>query len=524
MDGTKDLRLILSRQLDRETQDKYSLQLVAYDGGQPRLSGTQQIDITITDINDNSPVFDRAVYELSVYENAAVNSTLLRIHATDADAEENGKVTYVFTRRTLQQHGDMFALDLETGDIILRRPLDYERQKLYNLDIVAQDGGRVDAISTPGKIIMHVSDLNDNPPRITVTGTAHDDVSTVVSVPEHSPPGSFVAHISVNDLDSEQNGQVTCSITADAFQLERMFDTEYKLVTTAVFDRELRPSHDVALRCHDNGMPRHVTVAQLTVVVGDVNDQAPVFQHDNYAITFRENNHVGDFLLRVTASDRDTGDNAMLKYEIVERQYADAFQVDSRTGIITAGIEFDRETQAVYEFHVTAVDHGVPPLSAVTMVIVSISDEDDLSPKFMKSRFEFEVLENESPVYKVGSLTAEDLDAFPHNAFTFRLEEGQSEGHTFTVLPDGSILTQHSLDREEKDVYEFRVKVASDVTYGVEDTAVVIVRVLDTNDNSPIVTWPEQANQTIHISNRLPVGYSLAAVKVSCYYYCKGYG
>jgi protocadherin delta 1 len=117
----------------------------------------------------------------------------------------------------------------------------------------------------------------------------------------------------------------------------------------------------------------------------------------------------------------------------------------------------------------------------------------------------------------VGLLTAEDLDAFPHNAFTFRLDEGQVEGHVFTVQPDGTILTQHSLDREDVSVYEFRVKVASDVTYGVEDTAVVVVRVLDANDNNPVVTWPEQANQTIHISNRLPVGYSLAAVKVSTF-------
>ena len=71
-DGTVDLQLYLRGSVDREVQDFYQLNVVAYDGGVTRLSGTQIIDIVITDVNDNSPQFVEDSYDVEVMETAQV--------------------------------------------------------------------------------------------------------------------------------------------------------------------------------------------------------------------------------------------------------------------------------------------------------------------------------------------------------------------------------------------------------------------------------------------------------------------
>lgn len=128
-DGSLDPRLVVRRQLDRETQAEYRRRLVAYDGGRPPRSASVDLLIEILDSNDNSPVFDipRGLsYEVNATENVGVGTVLLRVHAEDADEGLNGEVVYSFSSHTRTTYGHLFSIDNVTGEISVAGTLDRE--------------------------------------------------------------------------------------------------------------------------------------------------------------------------------------------------------------------------------------------------------------------------------------------------------------------------------------------------------------------------------------------------------------
>jgi len=68
-----------------------------------------------------------------VPENTPEKTTVAHVHATDADAGENGHVTYRWADETANQYGSLFDIDAETGDVALKSTLDYELQHTYKV-------------------------------------------------------------------------------------------------------------------------------------------------------------------------------------------------------------------------------------------------------------------------------------------------------------------------------------------------------------------------------------------------------
>ena len=109
--------------------------------------------------------------------------------------------------------------------------------------------------------------------------------------------------------------------------------------------------------CTDRGQPKLADSDGFRVQVTDINDNTPEFLQQEYVTNLTENNQVGDLIVQVTARDRDFGNNASLTYNLSmvtfdpgSRSHDAAFSIDSRTGRITAGESFDRETQTQVRF------------------------------------------------------------------------------------------------------------------------------------------------------------------------------
>uniref|UniRef100_A0A4W5K4E9 Cadherin domain-containing protein n=1 Tax=Hucho hucho TaxID=62062 RepID=A0A4W5K4E9_9TELE len=105
--------LSTSRPLDREQRAGYSLEVVALDRGSPALSSTATVEVTVLDVNDNSPAFSSSSYTIDVSEDAAQGTPVLEVTATDADEGENGKVLYFLS----QEARGAFTVDENTGRI-----------------------------------------------------------------------------------------------------------------------------------------------------------------------------------------------------------------------------------------------------------------------------------------------------------------------------------------------------------------------------------------------------------------------
>ena len=520
-----DVKLLLQQELDYEIQSSYSLMLVALDGGSPPLSGTLQIQITLTDANDNSPYFVQSEYSTSISENTKVGTTLALVAAIDEDAGLNGKVTYFIDPNTNVKDMSLFRMNNTTGALILAKTLDYETSRTHSLTVVAQDQG-VQPFSAFARVLVHVEDVNDNAPIVTfhtlsADDTADDSEKNTVEVMENLPSGTFVAQLTVMDVDSGQSGAIECYIDNEnekRFSLQRLTNgIEYRIVTSAQFDRESRDSYRVKTVCSDNGQPRLTSTGTLTVMIGDVNDHDPFFLRQVYHVHLLENNEVGDAIIRLNASDQDTGSNALLTYSISQvRRNQQALpdqslvSIEPKTGLVKASVKFNFETadEEGYLFQVVVVDSGKPVRSALTLLNITIEDQNDEYPVFTEERYVFLIMENVPPPAELGVVSASDADGPRHNQILYSIPQFDDKIRKFAIdTYTGRLVTIRPLDREEVSVHNFLVQASNPGLKNVATYANVSVVVLDENDNAPDFKSHTPGNNTVNIRNDVPVGF-----------------
>ncbi|KPP57077.1 protocadherin beta-16-like, partial [Scleropages formosus] len=271
-DGSKNVEMILQKPLDREKQDQMRLLLTAMDGGDPPMSGTIQIYITVIDANDNAPVFTQAVYKATVTENSPKGTVLTTVTATDLDDGSYGKVVYSISNAR-KNWAELFQIDEANGEIKVIGKIDYEKDKYFQIDIQARDQG---GLSNSCKVVVEVIDANDNSPLIGV-------MSMVDFLPENTEPGTVVTVINVQDPDSHSNGQVQCAVNHNVpFTIKSTSDNFFSLVTENALDRETESEYNITVICSDSGVPSLSSNVTIRLKISDVNDNAPVFQKRKY--------------------------------------------------------------------------------------------------------------------------------------------------------------------------------------------------------------------------------------------------
>ncbi|XP_023010542.3 protocadherin gamma-A11 isoform X23 [Maylandia zebra] len=377
-DGTKSIELVLDKELDREKEHDLNFILTAVDGGNPQRSGSAVIHVTVLDANDNAPVFDQAVYKANLPENSNLNTLVVIVSATDADEGVNGEVSYEFNRIT-ERAKRVFSLDSKTGEIKVTGMLDFETNSKYEMRIEAKDGY---GLSSDAKVMIDITDVNDNAPVIYIKSLMNPPAENV-------PPGTEVGIINVQDKDSENNGQVRCSIQQGVpFKLVPSIKNYYSLVSTGQLDRELVSDYNITITATDEGSPPLSSSKSVQLSVADINDNPPVFEEQSYSAYVSENNKPGSTLCSVSARDPDWRQNGTVVYSLLAGEVNGApvssyLSVNGDTGVIHSVRSFDYEQFRSFKVHVMARDNGSPPLSSNVTVSVFISDVNDNSPQIL---------------------------------------------------------------------------------------------------------------------------------------------
>ena len=486
--GQFEVFIVVLDNLDRENKDSYSLEVSAIDGGGKQ--GIMTVNVVVTDINDNEPIFDRKNYTKQVDEGTAQGTVILTLNATDKDSGENGLITYGISEGfTLTD----FVLDPNTGEIkVATDELVYHPDKNYAFIAEAYDNGQ-NRKRKQVWVYITILDTGNNYPQITV----NVGNSGFVNVSEARGLKQKVADVTVEDPDTGPNGEVTCSTQDGYFAVTKITDAQFIVIVNSALDREIKDLHTVNVTCTDKGDPALSSSKTFVVRVTDENDNKPQFEMASYDAKIPEHTKETQILMKVSATDRDIGANSRIHYAIVDN---DKITIDPVTGVVSAKPFFDRESTPVIVFTVLAIDSGVKPLTGTATVTLTIDDINDNAPEFVQSSYSLEVLENMPSGTYVDQLSATDRDTGPNAVFSFSLSPNYVDRRLpFTIFENGEIQTNTALNREERSMYEFDAVVRDHGQPPLESSVRVTITVKDVNDNTPNITFPVPLNRSVTI-------------------------
>ncbi|XP_005109707.2 protocadherin beta-15 [Aplysia californica] len=501
-DGSSSINLRLERELDREATPMYVFNIIAYDGGAEPRSDYLKVTIKVTDDNDNSPVFEPSQYELTINEDEKTGAVVGQVTATDKDIGENGRITYSFSPASESAFRGVFAINATSGVITLEGDLDTVRRLAspFSMFVDASDGGDSPR-SSQTLVAVTVLDSGNNAPYVRVNTVTAGDASTL-TIPESAGLNYFVAFVDVVDYDDGESGKVLCQLmSGEDFKLKPVPDKGYTLLLNRLVNREAKDSYRVSISCKDGGNPPLETAVSLTVNISDVNDNDPAFHQSLYAASVSENRPPGHFVAKVKADDEDTGINAEISYSLA-KDAAPYMRIQARTGIITTTAVLDREKNETLRFKIYASDGGKGPRTGMAEIVITIKDVNDNNPSFNQTKFSFFVSESTPNSTHVGTLTAFDLDTGRNGEFDFYFG-GSTNGDMplpFIVLENGSILVSGLLDRETKADYSFSALVRDRGDNPRSGAVPVELKILDENDNDPVILFPTSQNHTVVIS------------------------
>ncbi|XP_051506956.1 cadherin-23-like isoform X2 [Myxocyprinus asiaticus] len=488
--------------LDYETKTSYLMNVSATDQSPPFYRGYCTVYVTLLNELDEAVAFLSAGYEASLRENIATGTEVVQVKAQSAD--NLNQLTYRFDPDTSPAALALFKIDSVTGRITVTGLLDREQGDSYTLTVVADDGGPKRDSTV---VSITILDENDNSPEFDITS----DLS--VNIPEDTPIGQRVGVVLARDKDAGRNGLVNFTLIAgnmqDVFKINTANNTYGEIYLNAHLDREAVDRYLLKVRAMDNGSPPRFKDLSLTVNILDVNDNPPILQSPRgYNVSISENVGGGTSVLRVVATDRDIGPNAMLSYYIIGGNLDLTFRMDRMTGeIVTRPSPPDREKQQQYTLTVTVEDDGTPPLSTSTTVWVRIIDENDNAPVFPEEDYVTELREGPNTVgATIATVTAIDPDEELNGTIRYAIPKGNL-AQTFQINAiTGQIVAIKELDYEISSGHYVLTVTATDQCpiplFRLTSSTTVLVSVVDLNDNAPI--FPHQLEGPFEIPEGQP--------------------
>ncbi|GAB1604146.1 protocadherin beta-15-like [Argonauta hians] len=489
-DGILIPTLTLEDKLNREIKDSYILTLEAKDGGHPPRTATLKVHISVTDVNDNTPVFSQKLYNISISNSHQRHFPILTLKATDHDSGQNAKISYHFNHKTSQNSQRYFTLDRTTGALFLHDNFQFSKMESYKLFIEARDGGKP-PLSTVTRVHVYLINNQNNAPVINIDFVSPlTDSSTAVS--EDSELDSFIAYVIVSDTDSGPNGEVICDLKHDKFKLTKIDSKEYKMVVKGHLDREIRDHYKVSIVCHDMGSPQLESKKYFTVKVTDVNDVEPHFTKDTFQFLTYENQKVDFPIGFINATDPDLGDGGQLTYSIINDNNNDNIPFElSKDGFISTSQSIDREMKDMYKFEVLVKDNGTPSLNDTANIIIEILDKNDNAPYFtfpMNDPYNLDVHYHPNSKKDITILKGSDKDT-GNNAFLTYGIRRSNDKNLFTVNSHTGVLSfSRTVYQNDAGTYDLQFVVKDSGSPAQSATTVIILTLFVSNDTSPMMT------------------------------------
>ncbi|KFV64234.1 Protocadherin-15, partial [Dryobates pubescens] len=476
--------LTLGKALDRESTDRYILIVTASDG-RPDGTSTATVNIVVTDVNDNGPVFDMFLpRNLSVQEEEA-NAFVGQVRATDPDAGVNGQVHY-----SLANFNNLFRITAN-GSIYTAVKLNREERDYYELIVKATDGA-VDPRHSTLTLAIKVLDIDDNSPVFT-------NASYTVCVPENLPPGTVFLQIEAKDVDlgSEVNYRIRTQEALEYFALDK-HTGELSLVKSLDYESfsDTEATFTFLVEAFDRKGTMPPGLATVTVRVKDMNDYSPVFSQKLYRGMVAPDAVKGTVITTVSAEDDDPpgtpASRVRYKVDVVQFPYsASIFDVEEESGRVVTRVNLNEEPSTVFKLVVIAYDDGDPVKFNTTTVEIAVL-QPSVIPRFTQDEYRPPPVSESAPK---GTVVVVVTAAALNQTIVYSIVAGNEEGVFAINNRTGVIWVQKPLDYESVTSYELRVQadslqvVRSNLRVpSKSNTAKVFIEVKDENDHAPVFT------------------------------------
>ncbi|XP_016305543.1 cadherin-8-like [Sinocyclocheilus anshuiensis] len=361
--------------MDREMREEYLVVIQAKDmgGHMGGLSGTTTVTVTLTDINDNPPKFSKGSYEFTIAEDLGIGKPGGRVKANDRDIGENAKSTYSIIGG---DERDVFEIvtDAQTQEGILRlkKPLDFESKKSYNLTVVATNI-RADSITggpymDQATVKIIVEDA-DEPPVFT-------KFTYLFDVHENAAISTVIGAVAARDQDAPHS-QVRYFIDRHT-DLERQFNINVddgKITLAKPLDRETDMWHNITVTATEVRNHSQISRAIVAIKVLDINDNAPEFATE-YEAFLCENGKPGQVIQTISAMDKDNpsqGHTFHYRLEMLNNpNFTIKNNLDNSISVLAKHDSFRRQKQETYLLPIVVTDNGEPPMSSTNTLTIRV--------------------------------------------------------------------------------------------------------------------------------------------------------
>ena len=477
---TDDGVLITDDLLDRETVAAYTFTVMAVDRGDPPMTGSASVTITLSDVNDNEPVFMDDIIELEYAEDLSVDSIIAAVVAMDNDIGLNSQLTYSIISGNEEMR---FYIDVLNGEIALNNSLDFETTQVYSLQIVAQDSG-VPALSATATVMINITDINDNSP-------VFNEPQYNVTFLEITTINSIIFTANAIDADaSTTNAYISYSIVTgnsdNTFSIDSATGV-ISLIRPLNFESTQSYLLTLAAANHLSDNPLQGTT-QLAIFVADVNEFIPRFSQPVYEATVLENEPAATSVFQAVANDSDAGSSGELEYQIFSGNSAGNFEISTSSGLIVTTRPIDREDLDMFSLQILVSDGGTPSFSALASVSVTVLDVNDNPPVFSSSNYSAVVVEN-SPtgvsvsVFPMLRTTDIDMDG-PNSQVTYSIVGT----FPFLIAPQtGEISVSDDIDFENNSSYDVTILSVDGGFPSLSSMTLISITVVNLNDNAPVI-------------------------------------
>ncbi|KAM6408684.1 cadherin-related family member 2 [Rhynochetos jubatus] len=505
--GTGEVQLLVQdpSAVDYEISHVMVVQIVANDMGNPAdCCSTATVTIDLIDSNDHIPEFPQSTYNLSVMENSPAGTIISpNITAYDPDSGVFGQITYQLLPESIRK---IFTVNATTGAVLVQNGslLDRETRSIYYVNLQAKNEGNL-----VGTTVLEITVLDDNDMVPIITG------SYFISVEEGQNVRTEIQAID-NDKPGNPNSELGFKILPGPFSNNFTIDAATcEMHSKEPLDREALEDEwgqmVVTVEVYDHGVPQLSTTVNVTITVGDVNDNAPMFLNHSYEFSVFEGSP-GFLVGEVEATDADqTEINSRISFLLQRSSGSSNFLIrSSHLGpghyggqlFVDPDMSLDYDTMqqqfslVVLAENTAANNVGV---TANVSVVVHILDVNDEPPTvLLDSLQDADVRENSTQPSLVRTLVASDLDT--NHSLVFEelavacFKGASSAGEVcwdwFLLAPNGSVLVNSSdIDYELCDMVVLTLRVEDLYTekgkrYSQNETLRILIS--DVNDNTPV--------------------------------------